>query len=193
MAVAYGVAGIPGKLVELAPVRVSPIWPAAGVAVASLLFWGRSLWPGILLGSFALNVGKMVVWTGSLVWGALAALAIAGGATASALVAATLIRRAEVARMPLCTLRGLFAFIGIGAIAAPLINAAIGTATIALAGYVGPESAAAAAVSWWLGDMTGVIVAGPLLLLAAVRYPIGPSRHLDEAVAIFVLLLVGAF
>ena len=32
-----------------------PVWPGAGIALAALLLRGNSVWPGILLGSFAAN------------------------------------------------------------------------------------------------------------------------------------------
>jgi len=190
LAVAYAAAGLIGRFLELDPVRVSPMWPAAGVALAALLAYGRELWPGVLVGSFALNVGKLVAWTGSLAGGSLGALVIAAGATASAVAAAALILQTGAERMPLRNVRGLIAFVVIGAIVCPVINALIGTATVTLMGYVRIDQTVAAAASWWLGDLTGVIVAGPLVLLAAVRHPVGPSRSVDEAVAVFATMVI---
>src|SRR5215204_1313049 len=36
--------------------NVTPVWPPAGIAIASLLIFGRQLWPGIFVGAFAANL-----------------------------------------------------------------------------------------------------------------------------------------
>src|SRR5215207_9358357 len=36
--------------------NVTPVWPPAGIAIASLLIYGRQLWPGIFVGAFAANL-----------------------------------------------------------------------------------------------------------------------------------------
>ena len=56
LAVAYGVAGWLGLLVASDPGNVTALWPPSGIALASLLLWGRRLWPGVLLGAFVMNV-----------------------------------------------------------------------------------------------------------------------------------------
>src|SRR5687767_11865551 len=61
--------------------NVSPVWPPTGVAIASLLLFGRSLWPAILLGAFVANL-----WTGVSIP---TALGIAVGNTLEAVVAVT--------------------------------------------------------------------------------------------------------
>ena len=44
-----------GKLGLSAPFtsgNVSPFWPASGIALASVLLWGHSIWPGIAAAAF---------------------------------------------------------------------------------------------------------------------------------------------
>src|SRR5919199_6630529 len=36
--------------------NVTPLWPPTGIAVVALLVFGRSLWPGIALAAFAVNL-----------------------------------------------------------------------------------------------------------------------------------------
>src|SRR4051812_14136899 len=59
------------------------VWPPAGIAVASLILWGRGLWPGIFLGAFVVNLlaGAQVP----------VALTIGAGNTIEALIAATIL------------------------------------------------------------------------------------------------------
>ncbi len=61
------------------------VWPASGIALASLLLGGSRLWPAITIGAFTINylTGAPIV----------AAAGIAIGNTAEALVAAYLLSR----------------------------------------------------------------------------------------------------
>src|SRR4051794_39885458 len=55
LAVAYAVAV---RLAWALPVRsgLVAVWPAAGVALGATLRWGPRLWPGVLLGAFAVKI-----------------------------------------------------------------------------------------------------------------------------------------
>jgi integral membrane sensor domain MASE1 len=35
---------------------IGPVWPAAGIALAALLVWGYSVWPGVAAGAFLLTI-----------------------------------------------------------------------------------------------------------------------------------------
>ena len=59
LAAAYAVAGRVALLLAIPPGYATAIWPAAGIALAGALLWGNRVWPGIVLGSFLVNV-----WTG---------------------------------------------------------------------------------------------------------------------------------
>ncbi|MBV5337535.1 MAG: MASE1 domain-containing protein, partial [Deltaproteobacteria bacterium] len=74
------------------PGYVSPVFPAAGFAVALMLWSANKAWPGIWLGSLALNLG-VAWWHGNLTLSAvITALGIASGATLQALVASRLVQ-----------------------------------------------------------------------------------------------------
>src|SRR4028119_109504 len=36
--------------------QINPMWPAAGIAQAALLLFGRQLWPGIAIGGFLFSM-----------------------------------------------------------------------------------------------------------------------------------------
>ena len=57
LAVVYHIVGRLGTLLIAPPISAAPVWPAAGVALAALLVFGCRIWPGVLLGSFLINVG----------------------------------------------------------------------------------------------------------------------------------------
>ena len=36
--------------------NVTPVWPPTGIAIASLLIFGRRIWPGVFAGALAANL-----------------------------------------------------------------------------------------------------------------------------------------
>src|SRR5512143_1705417 len=52
----YFIAGKLGLSLATAHSFITPIWPAAGVALAALMLLGYGFWPGLLAGSFLLNL-----------------------------------------------------------------------------------------------------------------------------------------
>ena len=57
IALAYYVAGKLGLLLAIPPGFTTAIWPASGIALGGTLLFGMRIWPGILVGSFCVNVG----------------------------------------------------------------------------------------------------------------------------------------
>ena len=53
---AYIAAALPGMLAALPPGYASPVWPAAGLALAAQLVLGRRVWPGVWLGAFLVDL-----------------------------------------------------------------------------------------------------------------------------------------
>ena len=192
LAVAYALLGYVGRRLEFAPAELSPMWPAAGVGVAAMLLWGRWLWPGIFLGSLAANLHHLVVTTGEWRIATVAALGIAAGATLSAVLATVLVRRSVAERVPLHSVRDLVWFVFDAALLAPLVNAAIGTAAFRATGLLPADELAPAAVSWWLGDVVGILVVAPPLLLLGERHRVVPRRQPGEALLALLVLAVCA-
>lgn len=191
LAAAYALVGIVGRLLELEPVRVSPMWPSAGVGVAGLLLWGRRMWPGVLLGSFALNLGPLASTSSDWPVVLVSSFGIAASAALSAWLAATLVRRFAGERVPFHTVRSLAIFVA-AALLCPLANALAGTAAVRVAGYVPADQLAPAAVSWWLGDVVGILVVAPALLLLGEHHHMGPRRQPVEALLVLLALAVSA-
>src|SRR5882757_1533686 len=64
LAVLYAAAGRIGLLTAIPPGYVTAIWPSSGIALAAVLLRGKRIWPGIWLGSFAINNWAYVRYTG---------------------------------------------------------------------------------------------------------------------------------
>jgi signal transduction histidine kinase/CheY-like chemotaxis protein len=159
LAVAYVVAGKLGLQFAFESSSPSPVWPAAGVAIAALLVLGLDLWPGVLLGAFLMNLTA---------GGTLATAAgIALGNTLEAVAAAALVRHFVGGPDPFERPRDVLTFAAVAAGVATPLAAAVGVTTLALAGFVHASQLARALVTWWVGDLGGALLVAPLLILWA--------------------------
>ncbi|MBM4131401.1 hypothetical protein FJ250_10320 [bacterium] len=166
----YLILGALGLSFAIAPGYASPIFPAAGFAVAMLLWAGHRAWPAIWLGSFLLNLGA--TWLrGDLGWGpTLVAAGIAFGAAAQGLVARLLVARSvgsgwqSMEQAP-DIVRSLL----LAGPAACVLSASVGVTTLYLTGIVSGGEFLYAWWNWWSGDTLGVLVMLPLVLTFLLR------------------------
>lgn len=86
----YLTLGALGLSFAIAPGYASPIFPAAGYAVALLLKTNKRGWPGIWVGSFILNLGNSWLQGNLNIFNAMIAAGIATGSTIQAFVASWL-------------------------------------------------------------------------------------------------------
>jgi len=95
MAAAYYVVGRLGLLLTIPPGYATAVWPASGIALAGTLLFGYRVWPGILLGSFLINLRTSLdtTSTASILNTTVLAASIGMGASLQAIVGAFLIRR----------------------------------------------------------------------------------------------------
>jgi diguanylate cyclase (GGDEF)-like protein/PAS domain S-box-containing protein len=144
----------------------TPLWPPAGLAIAVLLCFGARLLPGVLLGEL----------TALLLHGvpAPAALGAALGSLASAALALAVLRRLADDRPAwLLRAREVLLFIGVAAVASPILAAAAGIASVALFGSALTHAGWQSAVIWWLGHAAGVVLVGGALI--AWLHPVEPA------------------
>ncbi|MFC8594804.1 MASE1 domain-containing protein [Streptomyces atroolivaceus] len=173
-----------GRLGLLRPVGVensvvTPLWPPSGIAVASLLYLGLRIWPGIALGALATVISMS---SGFSFWG----LAVAAGSTVAPLCS-FLALRAVGFRTELDRLRDGVVLVFLGAMAGMLISATVGTGVQTLSGALPAAQFWQVWSAWWAGDAMGVLMVTPLLLvLRKVRMP-GLDDRWVEAVALTVV------
>ena len=194
LALAYYLAARLGLALAFRETNASPFWPPSGIAVAALALFGARLLPGVALGAFVANA---VVFTANQAAGLVPVLGmsalIAAGNTLEAWLCVALLRRWVLRADPFCRLvdiAKLLLFAGIACVA----GAAVGTAAL-LAGAVVPAAAArTVAVTWWTGDLAGILVLAPLIIVGVRSWPLrcGAAR-LAEAAALGGLVLLLAF
>jgi PAS domain S-box-containing protein len=145
-----------GLMLALVHPSASPVWPATGFAIASVLLWGPQLAPAIFVGAFLANLGDGAFGT---------ALAIASGNTLEAIVAAYLANRWSEGTRTFETPTNVAIFALIAAFAATPISATVGVIALWTAGAVATETLGAMWLTWWLGDLAGAIVVAPVMVL----------------------------
>jgi PAS domain S-box-containing protein len=191
VAVAYFGAGLVGTRLAVAPGSASAMWPPAGIALAAVLLRGPWVWPGILIGSFAADLATLFarLLGERPVACVLAALAIAAGTTAQALVGAGLLERFG-GRDPFERASDAFRFVSFGGLLSCVIGAFVGVTSLVLGGFLPWAGAARMGLTWWVGDVGGVMVVAPLLLVWWRRA--GRPSWAATAALVALLLAVGS-
>ena len=168
MTLAYAVAGHVGLLLTSIPGFASAIWPPSGIALAGMLIGGGRIWPGILLGSYIVDlyVEYQVAYP---VRSAVLAGLLSVAATLQAWVGARLIRRWVDLESALTGAGDVLKFLVAGGPIACLTNSTLGILTLVLGDHMAVHKIPNAWVTWWAGDTIGVVVFAPILLVALHR------------------------
>ena len=158
------------------------VWPPSGFALAATIIFGRSVWMALAAGSF------FVYWTTT---GYVAAsLTIALGNTVEALLGAALLDRLAGGASVFTSARTIFRFASIAAIGSTPISATLGATAMAVTGLAPRSDFAYGWMTWWLANLTGILVVAPFTLLWALS-PLERVRWIEllEAVALLAMLI----
>ena len=194
LAIGYFVAGYIGTFLAVPPGYATIVWPASGVALCALLARGPSLWPGIWIGSCALNlmIGAEDAAGLATIGPALAIAAMVGvGASVQGLAGFTMARRFADG-IELSNYRRLALAVLLVVVIPCLISPTIGVATLFATGTVDPEQIVGNWVTWYAGDLFGVILITPILLLSS-QSPVAVKwrgRLLQNASSLVAICLV---
>ena len=183
VALLYFAAAKAGLMFAVVGNTVTLAWPPSGIALVAILAFGYRITFGIALGAILANA-----WTGLPI---LLAVGIAIGKTLEALTGAFLLKQVAHFRNTLGRRRDVFALIILAATCSTTISAFIGMVTLILGGVVASGEYATVWLKWWLGDMMGVLVVAPLLLIWLTHSrPVLSWRKTVEAMVLFATLLV---
>jgi len=157
-----------GQILVIGEAKVSPFWPASGLALVSLLVQGVSRWPAIFLGAFLMSrsAGTPV----------LACLGVGVGNTLAAVLGVLLLRRLGFSSR-LERVQDVVALTAGAALGSTLVAALVGTLSLVLWGGVDWHVFVKTAGVWWGGDATGIVVLAPALLLLRQRRPVERQRE----------------
>ena len=135
---------------------VSIIWPSSGLALAALIIGGRRYWPGVFMGALLGNV-----LAGSAIG---LSFVIATGNTLEALVGIWILAKIHRFDSKL-THPHDFVWLGLSAVICSCVAASIGVSTLWLTAHHTPQVAIQNFLHWWQGDIFGIILFTPLLLV----------------------------
>jgi PAS domain S-box-containing protein len=181
LAVCYFAAAKFGLAFAIPPGNATAVWPPSGLALAAVLVFGyRAAW-GIWLGAFlgACTTGISIP----------TAVAIGIGNAMEALLAAWMFRGHINLDSPFDRAREAFQF-GIMAGASSAVSATVGVTALMSGGYLKLPELMENWGTWWLGDVTGLMVVAPLIL-SIVKTRNRPSEgHRWPVVVIYMALLL---
>jgi len=183
LALAYFVCGHIGLALATPPGYATAVWPASGIALGWVLVFGWQTLPGVILGSFAVNLA-ITLSTGNaglfeISW--TIPLLIALGAGLQAGVGTWMVRRWAGFPTPLDEPLTVFKTLTAGGLLATTINASWSVLVLHQAGIIPSERWLQNWLTWWVGDSIGVLVFTPLILIWGARAP-----HFDRTRAVMV-------
>jgi sigma-B regulation protein RsbU (phosphoserine phosphatase) len=183
VAVAYYLAAWLGIQFAIPPGNASAVWPPSGLALAALLLGSRWNAGGIWAGAFFINLQTGV--------GGLTAAGMATGNTLAALLAAGLCLRFLDRQLTFRSLREPFQWLGITLFSC-CVSASFGTASLFAAERVSDAEMWNNWLTWWLGDITGMMIVTPTLMaLSQWRlFSFSRVRFLELLVTFVALALV---
>ena len=161
--VGYALAGLASLPLAIPPGYASPLYPAAGVALASVLIFGRRMLPAVAFGAFCVNL-----WLGlqHAPLGAAALtlpLTIAFGAALQAYAGAALVERYAQRPLTLTEPRDVVVFMLAGVVSC-VVGTGIANLGLWLTGTVRAADLGFSVATWWVGDLLGVLIAAPIVL-----------------------------
>jgi len=179
----YFGAGKLGLAVPFTSFNVSPIWPAAGIAVAAVLIWGIRIAPAIAFAAFLVNFLTPIPTSASV--------AIGLGNASSAVVAGYLLKRSDF-QTSVPRLWDVLKLVMVAAVLTTTLAAFVGVTALTLAHTKAWSGYGSAWRIWWLGDAMGVLVVAPLLLTGRDLVSVYRGWRLVEGCVLFVAILVAS-
>lgn len=169
IAALYFATGWLGLLLTVPPGHATTIWPPSGLALVVCLFLGSRYIPAIFIGAMAVSFSHGDILSGGIfsvrAHEFLLPAMVATGACLQACLSAGLVRRWGGFPSALERVRDLAAITFGGGVIGCLVNATIGTAAVYNAGVIGFGDVLKHWYIWWSGDVLGVIVFAPALIL----------------------------
>ncbi len=154
--------------IQTLPLHFSAVWPATGFSLAALLLFGSRAWPGVFVGNLLYNCVHLFLQHAGFIGPFVAALAISLGSLAQALLASAILRRYSSTGY-FKTGKDVLLFLVWGGFLSCMIAPTVGVVTFYLYGLLPAANVAVTWLTFWIGDVMGVYVIAPLLIVWALR------------------------
>ncbi|MEK6898724.1 MAG: MASE1 domain-containing protein [Nanoarchaeota archaeon] len=181
IAVIYFFAGKLGLSLAYLNESASPVWFSSGIAVVVMVLFGYRFLPSIFIGAFLVNFTT----TPSIP----VSIGIAIGNTLEAGIAGYLINRFAGGKEVFIKTKTAWKFFFI-AIVAPIISALIGISSLIYGNYLDKNQAFSVGLTWWIGDVMGIIILFTLILALYHKVPvhIKKKRYLELTISFVILI-----
>ena len=159
-----------GQVVAMPPGNITPVWLPSGIMLALAVVVGPRIAPGVFLGAFAGNAWAYFT-PEDAVWVMVAGTTNGLGDVLATVGMALLLQRWLGSDRWFDEVRDVAAFVGVGAVLGGLISAAFGVGALVACGFMEPELASTAFLTWWTGDAVGVVLLAPPMLVWRDGFP----------------------
>lgn len=157
-----------GLLFNMPPSSAAVFWPAAGFALFAVLHMGIKIWPGLLLGAFLYKyinfVDERFLIDGDYL-PILGIILISFAPVLQAIVGGIAVKKMVGYPSALDKQREIILLLFIGGIVCSLIAPTLGVGTLYVFGEIALENIFSTFTFWWVGDILGIIVVLPVLIL----------------------------
>lgn len=170
-----------------------PAWPPSGVAFALTILFGRSVWPGITIGSLIANI--MAYWNNpaldpQVILGISSLIAL--GNTIEALAGNYMVQFWIKDRFPFQHAKNAFRFLFV-ALLMCVVGAGIGTGSLLLNKVITPELFLQTSFTWWIGNVVGILLFTPFILALFKKIEIRLRTRKILEVSLFCFTLVSIY
>jgi len=197
LASAYFLLGVAGLQLAIAPGYATAIFPAVGIAFASVLYGGNQRLIGVWIGSFCLNLWVATNHNDLNYRSLLIAAIIALGSTFQVFIASSLVKhRLQSAWCTLDTDKAIIELLFIAGPLTCLIASTWANITLVIFSVIAVNELWFNWWNWWIGDTIGVLLFAPLSLMVLLRHQaLWRSRFKTVAIPTLVLtaLIIVAF
>jgi len=166
VAIAYYATAEISRHLASTPQSITPVWPADGIAVGSVLLFGKWIGYGVFLGSLLANFWAFQDKTNFFSWviSMLPVLGIALGTTLGTFLGTFLLQRFTKRRYSLERVINVFQFLLLTCVIGPMVNATVGVTCLALSGKVTWTTYEENWLIWWVSNVSGIFIITPILL-----------------------------
>lgn len=194
----YFALGVLGLSFAIPPGYASPIFPAAGFAVALMLWSHNRAWPGVWLGSLALNLGVSLFNADLNFSIAMVALAMSIGATLQAFVASCLVTWAVgKAWQDMEFESDIILCLFLAGLLSCVVSATVGVSALYFSGVITSAVYVNSWWNWWVGDTLGVLIVMPIVVSILYRKHLSWQHRINTvlfsmlAILLMVACIVG--
>lgn len=189
VAILYYLSARLGYLLAFENTTALPAWPPSGIAFALIILLGRSVWPGITIGSLIANI--MAYWNNKALDAQtiiMISSTIALGNTAEAVLGNYLVRVWIKDSYPFRNARNTFRFLFVTMLMA-MLGAGVGLYGLSISHILPAADTMRQGFSWWVGNIVGILLFTPFILSIFRKHKLRITPEKGIEIAVFMLCI----